>query len=158
MNIDTHNTLTISKIATRPRALTAIIHAMRASNLELVAAAASKNNNINIESSSTLRISLTISTSPCTIPQHRPIVLPSGVVSTSPPYPRMTNSKPEFVPHRPTFLLAAAPHALSVEDKEKGHRHVALIAHLSAELREDSGSLEDVMRECRRGRGGYQRS
>lgn len=114
-------------------------------------------NNINIDPSSTLRISLTISTSPCTIPQHRPILLPSGVVSTSPPYPPLSNVRPEFLPHRPTFLPAATPHAPSVKDKEKG-RHAALIAHLCAELREEGGSWEDVVRECRRGRGGYQRS
>jgi hypothetical protein len=148
--------LTRSKTATQHRALTTIIHAMRASNQELVAAPASNKNNINIDSSSTLRISLTISTSPCTIPQHKPILLPSGVVSTSPPYPPLINAKPEFEPHRPIFLAAAALHAPSVENREKGHRHAALIAHLSAELREDGGSWEDMVRECRRGRGGYQ--
>ncbi|OSS54708.1 hypothetical protein B5807_00735 [Epicoccum nigrum] len=131
---------------------------MRASNLEPVAAPATNNNNINIDSLSTLRISLTITTSPCTIPQHRPILLPSGVVSTSPPYPRTKNAVPEFVPHRPTFLSAAALHASSVNDKGKGHRHAALIAHLRAELREDGGAFEDVVKDCRRGRGGYQRS
>ena len=134
-----------------------INHAMRTSNLEPVAVPASNINNINIDPSSTLRISLTISTSPCTIPQHRPILLPSGVVSTSPPYPPLSNVRPEFLPHRPTFLPAATPHAPSVKDKEKG-RHAALIAHLCAELREEGGSWEDVVRECRRGRGGYQRS
>jgi hypothetical protein len=150
--------LTKSKIATQHRALNIIIHTMHASNFEPVVAAASNNNNTNIDSSSTLRISLTISTLPCTIPQHRPILLRSGVVSTSPPYPPLANTKPEFVPHRPTFLPAAAPNAPSVKDvdKEKGQQHAALIAHLMAELREDGGSWENMVRECKRGRGGYQ--
>ena len=98
------------------------------------------------------------STSLCTNPPHRPVLLPSGVVSTSPPYAPLANAKPEFVPHRPMFLPATAPQTPGVKDKEKGHRHAALIAHLSAELREDGGSWENVVRECRRGRGGYQRS
>ena len=150
-------TLATSKTAT-DTALSPSSIAMRASDFEPIAAAASNNSNTNIDSSSTLRISLTISTSPCTDPQHRPILLPSGVVSTSPPYHPSVNVKSDFVPHRPTFLPGAAPNAPSVKDKEKGHRHAALIAHLRAELREDGGSWEDVVRECRRGRGGYQRS
>ncbi|KAF3011132.1 hypothetical protein E8E13_011432 [Curvularia kusanoi] len=132
---------------------------MRASETESLAVPASNaKNNIDIDPSATLRISLTISTSPRTIPRHIPILLSSGVISISPLYLTQAPSKPEFIPHRPTFPSAASSHAPISKDKAKRHRHAALIAHLSAELREDGGSWEDVVRECKKGRGGYQRS
>ena len=110
-------------------------------------------NDINIASTSTLHIHLTISstTSPLAIShraKHTPILLLTGVVSTSPPY--LAAEHPEFVPHRPTFLPTTG---IALSEKSQ-RRHAALTAHLSAELRED-GAWERVGRECLKGRGGY---
>ncbi|KAJ4399182.1 hypothetical protein N0V91_009639 [Didymella pomorum] len=107
-------------------------------------------NAIEISSSSTLRITLAFSTN--TIP-YKPIVLPNGTISTSPPY-HSTASQPAFIPYRPTFEPPSTTQAARSGSKGR-QRHAALFAHLSAELREDGGSWEDVVRECRMGRGGY---
>lgn len=143
-------------------------------------------NNITISTTATLHITLAISpplaaSEPSRAPCHTPILLSSGVVSTSPPYRTSTTIQPVFIPHRPTFV-----HPRSSEDTERegcawskdritdgkskngvrkedvraegkeGRRHAALLAHLRADLREDGGSWEDVGRESRMGRGGYQ--
>lgn len=127
------------------------------------------NNNISISSTASLHITLTVPPLP-TARHHRhslrhtPVLLPSGVISTSPPYRASSSAQPAFVPHRPTFpqprlsedtrRTEDAESARS-EDKERW-RHAALTAHLSAELREDSGQWMDMAKECRAGRGGYQ--
>lgn len=113
---------------------------------------------ISIAPTSTLHITLNLSilATPHQI-IHTPVLLPSGVVSISPPYhscsfpPQLT--KREFIPHRPIFSPPAS--SLISSGEEKRCRHAALTAHLSAEMREDGGSCEGVGKECKRGRGGY---
>jgi len=104
-------------------------------------------NAINISPSSSLRITVAFSPS-----QHKPIVLPNGTISTSPPYCSHT-SQQVFVPHRPTFEPLSTVQASRSGSKDR-QWHAALIAHLIAELREDGGSWKDVVWECRMGRSG----
>jgi hypothetical protein len=106
---------------------------------------------INISSSSSLSITLAFSNAP--IIQHKPVVLPNGIISTSPPY-HSGASQPTFVPYRPTFEPPSITQALRSGSKDR-QRHAALIEHSSAELRENRGRWGDVARECRKGRGGY---
>jgi len=134
--------------------------------------AKANNNSISISSTASLHITLAVSPLPTPRhhrhrPRHTPIVLPSGVISTFPPYRASTSAQPVFVPHRPTFSQprlsedtrrredARLEEGTRTEDKEK-RTHAALIAHLNAELREDSGPWVDMMKECTVGRGGYQ--
>ncbi|KAF3042575.1 hypothetical protein E8E11_000775 [Didymella keratinophila] len=108
-------------------------------------------NAINIFSSSSLHITLAFSTA-ITI-QRKPVFLPNGTLSTFPPY-HIGSSQQIFVPHRPTFEPPSTTQAFRSGNRDRP-RYAALIAHLSAELREDGGSRKDVVRGCRMGRGGY---
>ena len=123
---------------------------MRVSTAQQLSTASANHNTTDISTSSMLRITLTLS-APLTI-QHKPIILPNGMISTSPPYLHPLSTvpqQPEFIPYRPTF---ETPPTIGKDTR----RHAALIAHLNAELREGRRSFENVARECRRGRGGYQ--
>ncbi|KAJ4984397.1 hypothetical protein SVAN01_10104 [Stagonosporopsis vannaccii] len=112
------------------------------------------NNDISISPTATLHITLAMSPLPSAQrhmhnPRYTPILLPNGVVSTSPSYRASTTAQLMFIPHHPTFLQPRSSEdarkevGVRIEDKERV-RHAALIAHLSAELREDGGSWVDV--------------
>lgn len=110
----------------------------------------SNTNVISISPTSTLHIALAFSSnlpSPAPYPptqraKHHPVLLSSGVISTSPPY-RSSARKPELIPYQLTFSV---PVALAARES----RHAALIAHLNAEVREEGGSWEGGGREWRR--------
>lgn len=174
-NITTHRAghLRIQPHISLPQSLNPVSKAnMRAPAKGSASDARATDNSISISSTASLHITLAVSPLPTPRhhrhkPRHTPIILPSGVISTSPPYRTSTSGQPVFVPHRPTFSQprlsedtrkiedARTEEGTRTEGKEK-RIHAALIAHLKAELREDSGPWVDMMNECTVGRDGYQ--
>ncbi|KAF9701528.1 hypothetical protein EKO04_000992 [Ascochyta lentis] len=116
------------------------------------------NTNINATISPTSSLYITITTTTyesltISISSRVPTIPHNGMTSISPSY-CSTGHLPEFIPFRPHFLL---PRTLQCKEEKTGkaYRHAALMAHLNAELREDGGPWENVERESKTGRGGY---
>ena len=121
-------------------------------NSFVVVPAATLHITIRISSFSSSPSSPSIPALASTISQrHTPALLPSGVISVSPPF-HSSSGQPKFIPHRPTFCVPSTSR-VNQEQENKG-RHAALIAHLNADLREER-AWERVERKCMRGRGGY---